>query len=208
MAVINAGILSQVSGKVAGVVGGSWKGTNYLREYVIPSNPNTTAQQTQRTKFTDAVSFGKLILGQILNVYVDVFQKSMSGFNYFIQQNITKFPITTNWASLKITFGKLYFGGISNAVVSAGSVAITTSQSLGSNGSASDKVFACAYVPDAGLMYFASAAVLRSAGTITVSGSGISVTTSVTVYAFAAAYDTNGVLTSVSDSSGYNITVG
>ena len=44
MAKIKAGILSKVSGKVAGVVGGTWKGTNYLRELVKPANPNTPLQ--------------------------------------------------------------------------------------------------------------------------------------------------------------------
>jgi len=31
---------------------GSWKGVNYVRQRVIPSNPNTTAQQATRSVFT------------------------------------------------------------------------------------------------------------------------------------------------------------
>ena len=32
-----------------------WKGIKCVREYVIPANPNTQGQQTQRSHFTDAV---------------------------------------------------------------------------------------------------------------------------------------------------------
>jgi len=34
----------------------SWKGLNVVREYVIPANPKTTAQTTQRGYLTDAVA--------------------------------------------------------------------------------------------------------------------------------------------------------
>lgn len=33
-----------------------WKGLNVVREHVIPANPNTTGQQTQRGYLTDAVA--------------------------------------------------------------------------------------------------------------------------------------------------------
>ncbi len=33
-----------------------WKGINAVREYVIPANPNTTLQQTQRSYVTDGVA--------------------------------------------------------------------------------------------------------------------------------------------------------
>ncbi len=33
-----------------------WKGRNYIRGYFIPANPNTPAQQTQRTLMAAAVS--------------------------------------------------------------------------------------------------------------------------------------------------------
>ena len=35
----------------------SWKGLNVVREYVIPSNPKTTPQKTQRGYLADAVDF-------------------------------------------------------------------------------------------------------------------------------------------------------
>lgn len=33
------------------IVAASWKGRNYMRQHVVPSNPNTTAQQNQRALF-------------------------------------------------------------------------------------------------------------------------------------------------------------
>lgn len=107
MAKIQAGILSQVRGAVGGVVGGTWKGKNYLRQRVTPANPNTVAQQEKRGEFGKAVAFAKSILGPVLNTYVDPFQKYMSGFNWFIKQNKTKFTETPNYATLILTDGKL-----------------------------------------------------------------------------------------------------
>lgn len=107
MAKIQAGILSQVRGAVGGVVGGTWKGKNYLRQRVTPANPNTVAQQEKRGEFGRAVAFAKTILGPVLNTYVDPFQKYMSGFNWFIKQNKTKFKEDTNYSTLILTDGKL-----------------------------------------------------------------------------------------------------
>ena len=33
-----------------------WKGIQYVRQYVVPANPKTEAQQAQRGYFTEAVS--------------------------------------------------------------------------------------------------------------------------------------------------------
>lgn len=58
MGTIKKGILGGVSGKIGNVVGGSWKGIDYLR--VLPasvSNANTPAQITQRSKFAVVMNF-------------------------------------------------------------------------------------------------------------------------------------------------------
>lgn len=45
------------SGKLANsLVYMSWKGIDDVRQFVIPANPNTAAQQAQRSHFTDAVN--------------------------------------------------------------------------------------------------------------------------------------------------------
>jgi len=94
MGVILQGILGGFSGKVGPVVGGNWKGIDYMRGYVVPANPNTPAQQTQRTKFGKAVAYARQILATLLNVYWDPFAVEMSGFNRWIQLNIGELDVS------------------------------------------------------------------------------------------------------------------
>jgi Family of unknown function (DUF6266) len=169
MGVLRSGILGHMSGKTAGVVGGKWKDKSYVREYVIPTNPNTTAQQTQRTKFQKAVAFAKPLVGQVFNQYVDKFQKSMSGFNAFISANVSYFGTVYNYASMKIVQGKLWKVAITAATYSTPNVTITwDGASLGNNGTANDHAYAIVYDESTKLFYFAAAEVHRSTGTITV----------------------------------------
>lgn len=58
MGKISQGVLGGFSGKVGNVIGGSWKGIDYMR--IKPSsvaNPKTEGQVSQRTKFTAALQF-------------------------------------------------------------------------------------------------------------------------------------------------------
>jgi len=58
MGKINQGILGGLSGKVGNVIGGSWKGIDYIR--IKPSsvaNPRTAGQVNQRNKFTATLEF-------------------------------------------------------------------------------------------------------------------------------------------------------
>ncbi len=58
MGKISQGILGGLSGKVGNVIGGSWKGIDYLR--IKPSsvaNPRTEGQVNQRNKFTATIEF-------------------------------------------------------------------------------------------------------------------------------------------------------
>jgi len=58
MAKLNAPLFSfNASGKLANaLVYFGWKGLDVVRSYVIPTNPNTTAQQTQRAYITACVA--------------------------------------------------------------------------------------------------------------------------------------------------------
>jgi hypothetical protein len=201
MAILTGGILGNIRNKVGGVVGSQWKHRNTLRSYVIPGNPDTAAQQVQRNKFAAAVAFAKLILGQVLNVYVDPFQKQMSGFNFFIKQNIAYFAAEIVWASVKVTFGKLY--GPLNAAFGtliAEQSAITWDTDTGSNGAADDKVFAMFYNITKDLIYFAGAEVNRSAGTLTIDIPGTEDQDDCYMACWASKYDASGSLVMVSDS--------
>ena len=58
MAKIKKGILGGISGTVGNVVGGNWRGIDYIRSK--PSsvrNPNTEAQRAQRMRFRLVMSF-------------------------------------------------------------------------------------------------------------------------------------------------------
>lgn len=88
MAKLKAPLLSLgASGQLAKtLVASSWKGIKYMREYVVPSNPNTAAQQAQRTTFSAAVhawqnylTNAPLITGW--NVSALLSPTPMSGFN-------------------------------------------------------------------------------------------------------------------------------
>lgn len=114
MAIIKAGILSKVSGKVAGVVGGTWKGKNYLRELVKPANPNTPAQRSQRGKMAFVVASARQLVGDVLNPFLNKFCKTMSGYNYYCRENIKRIggtPLAFTQAPV-LSFGTLPTGAI------------------------------------------------------------------------------------------------
>lgn len=92
MGVIKRGILGGFSGKVANVVGSSWKGIAYMKSLPLSvANPNTAAQITQRTKFASVVAAGSILLVSIVKPLWDRFAQQMSGFNEFVQINIDVF---------------------------------------------------------------------------------------------------------------------
>lgn len=157
MARLRSGILGQLRGKVAGVVGSQWKDKNYIREYVLPANPNTVAQQTQRSKMTDCVAFAKPLVGPIFNAYTDRFQKSMSGFNRFIKSNIAIFDGTPTYNTIKITEGKLSPVSVTDAVYTTGSgqMQITWTENLGNNGASDDQCYGAVLHVPTGIMYAA-----------------------------------------------------
>ena len=58
MGKISQGILGGLSGKVGNVIGGSWKGINYLRiKPASVANPRTEGQVNQRNKFTITLEY-------------------------------------------------------------------------------------------------------------------------------------------------------
>lgn len=170
MAILRAGILGGIRGKVAGVVGGQWKDKKYIREYIKPINPNTAAQQTQRTAFSLAVAFLRSLVGSVGNVYMDPLLKSMSWFNWAIKHNIKVIGETPTYASIKLTAGKCFpaaFTSISNDHLD-GEANIVFSDALGNTGLATDKVYAAVYNADTGLWGFPAAEVARSAAAFAV----------------------------------------
>ena len=92
MAVINQGILGGFSGKVANVVGTSWKGIAVMKALPLSvANPRTAAQVAQRTKMAACVAMLQPILSQVIKPLNDRFAGKMSGFNYALQASISAF---------------------------------------------------------------------------------------------------------------------
>ena len=168
MAKLFNGILGAPSGKVGGVVAGSWKDKSYIRAYSVPANPNTPAQQAQRDKFRKCVNFAKLLIGQVFNVYTDQFLKSMSGYNYFISRNIDNFADPVNYAAIKITEGKLFMPQILSVEEDPANdaVAVQFSTENGSNGVSADEVYGAVYNVTTGVMRFALAPSRRDSGSL------------------------------------------
>jgi hypothetical protein len=189
MGKLRSGILGQIRGKVAGVVGGQWKNINYLREFVKPANPNTAAQQVQRTKFADVVAFCKQLVGPIFNTYTDQFLKAMSGFNFFVKQNIAIFDGSPDFPTVLVTEGKLFMGAVTvtDASATTNTVSFTWATSKGSNGLDADAIFACAYNEDVGNWGFMAAEDARDQGGVGSSiGLSIAAGNTIHVWLFAA----------------------
>jgi len=76
-------------GTFAGIMVASyWKGVNYLRLRVVPSNPNTSAQQAIRTVMTNGVSnwrHGGITAGDQTDWNSYAAGKRESGINRFIR---------------------------------------------------------------------------------------------------------------------------
>lgn len=94
-----------------------WKGIKAVRTYVIPANPNTADQQTQRGYMDTAVEVWHNCTFNVIdliawNRYASTLEAIMSGFNSFIRE----------WINEKLATG--YFEPIKHAVISA--VAATT----------------------------------------------------------------------------------
>lgn len=92
MGVIKQGILGGFSGKVAGVVGSSWKGIAVIKSLPLSvANPNTAGQQAQRGAMTQVVAVARLLLASIIGPFWNKFAQKMSGYNMFVKTNIKAF---------------------------------------------------------------------------------------------------------------------
>lgn len=110
MGIIRRGILGGFSGKVANVVGSSWKGIAVMRALPLSvTNPRTVGQVEQRSAFSIISKFASSILTVWVKPLWDRAAQSMSGYNAFIQQNvdIIKADVDLNIENLTMSKGKL-----------------------------------------------------------------------------------------------------
>jgi hypothetical protein len=168
MSRLSGGLLGSASGKVAGLVAFSWKGIQAVRGYVKPAYTNTDDQKANRTQFKDCSMFGIGILGNVLQVYMDLFIRGMSAFNWFIKTNKKVFTVLPTITDILATHGTLFQATITGVTNTTNTVHVAYSTALGSNGLSTDKIYAFVYVEGTKRSSFAAAEVNRSVGTIDV----------------------------------------
>lgn len=155
MGKINQGILGGVSGKVGNVIGGNWKGIDYIR--VKPSNvanPRTAGQVMQRTKFTVTLEFLQAIKPFVKAGYRNLANKKTefnAAMSYILNNAIT--GIDPDFI-VDYTLALLSRGGLSmplNPTADAstsGEVTFTWGDnSAESNANATDKIMLLVYNP-------------------------------------------------------------
>lgn len=174
MGIIRRGILGGVSGKVANVIGGSWKGIEYLRSMPLSvANPRTTSQVANRDRFKSVTVLASEMLTTIVKPLWDRFAVSMSGYNDFCRVNKDVFNDGVfQPSSLVISRGKMDAPtGLSiTANISAHTFTVTWSKDISdAYASANDEVY-IAVVGSNGIFAAAvSGSVKRSDGTVTFS---------------------------------------
>ena len=176
MGKFQVGILGGFEGKVGTVVGGRWKGIDYMRHKGRKSNkPPTQAQLEQQARFAMVGSFTSKI-GKLLEVsFKDT--PSLTGVNVAFS-DIYKKAITGVYPSFALDYSKILIskGVLQNAALpvatpaGAGAVKFdwvdNTSDSLAN---ADDKAIIVVYCPELQQAIYTKAGVNRSAATQTLS---------------------------------------
>jgi len=90
MALVNfSPLVSGVSGKTANIVFARWKGRAYIRERVIPANPQTVDQVTQRNFMSKSVGWWHDLKATLKDACDELGATwSVSGFNAFTARNL------------------------------------------------------------------------------------------------------------------------
>ena len=155
MSTIKQGILGGFSGKVGTVIGGSWKGINYMRGIAASiSNPRTQAQLNQRAKFGATIKFLQPIT-TFLRVGFKNQAIQMSAFNAAMSYNIHN-AITGTYPAYEIDYPNAAVSqgflpeALNPSAVSAvaGKIAFTwENNSLDTNAMPDDKALFVVYNP-------------------------------------------------------------
>lgn len=174
MGIIRRGILGGVSGKVANVIGGSWKGIEYLRSMPLSvANPRTTSQVANRNRFKSVTVLASEMLTTIVKPLWDRFAVSMSGYNDFCKVNKDVFNdgVFTP-ASFVISKGKMDAPAnlVGTANIAGHTFTATWSTELSdAYASADDEVYIAVVGANGTFAAAVSGSIKRSAGTVTFS---------------------------------------
>lgn len=82
-------LIAGLSGSAGDLTAANWKGRGYFRTRVIPTNPNTTAQQSQRNAFTRCVTCYQSLPNDIKTWLNSLGADSqLSGYNVFMSDAV------------------------------------------------------------------------------------------------------------------------
>lgn len=173
MGKISQGVLGGFSGKIGNVIGGSWKGIDYMRiKPTSVANPRTEGQVDQRTKFTAALQFLQP-MRDFIKVGYKAHANKMTEFNsamsYILNNAVTGISpdFAVDYASALISRGSLP-GSLNAAVSSAapGEVTVTwADNTLNGSASATDKSLILLFNAGKVEAIFTLSGAARSAGT-------------------------------------------
>ena len=177
MGKISQGVLGGFSGKVGNVVGGTWKGIDYMRiKPANVTNPRTEGQVDQRSKFSTVLRFLQPMT-DFLRVGFKLYANKMTQFNAAMSYNLNNaitgaYPnFMVDYASALVTRGNLT--GAANGAASspsAASVEVTWTDNSGSGSAqATDKTLIVLLNTTRQEAVFTTAGPARSAGTETIS---------------------------------------
>ena len=141
MAKINAGILGGVSGKVGNVVGGSWKGIDWLRIWKKPAMSMEAQSVAARSAMGFLIPFGKYNNETLLKTtfgYVSK-GKQFSPFNRFISVNNKDRDPAADFAGTRWSEGVIQKPTISAAQYSVSTNTVTCTLDPGDGGYGSDE---------------------------------------------------------------------
>lgn len=114
MGKISQGILGGFSGKVGNVIGGNWKGIDYMRvKPASVANPQTAGQMDQRSKFSAVIGFLQPI-SEFIKIGFKGYAIKMTAFNSAMSYNV-KNALTGDYPDYEMDYA--------NALVSRGSLA-------------------------------------------------------------------------------------
>jgi len=157
MAKLRSGLLGKTTGKVANIVTSTWKGINYAREKVIPSNPRSIAQTRVRDNMRNLVLIGRAVKTVFISSYWDTLVRGTanSGWAKFIGTNQTATQALQNLENVKLATGSLE--GLPNILfvpsVVGNTIEVRWDDGRSSSGLETDKVIAYAFVPARNYMY-------------------------------------------------------
>jgi hypothetical protein len=170
MGKITQGVLGGFSGKVGNIVGGTWKGIDYMRiKPANVSNPKTQGQLDQRSKFSTVLRFLQP-LTDFLKVGFKLYAIKMTQFNSAMSYNLNN-AITGTYPNFTIDYTKALVSrgslvGAAGAAVassSAGVVEFTWSDNTGSgNALGTDKALLVVYNATKGYAVYDTAGASRA----------------------------------------------